>query len=400
MPMEYVLQDPEFIPYVRRWLFESLAAGTVTPDRAVAVARRVGVELEAGGYAVVLFDLPVRAREAGAFADPADAVREALLAYFLKYSEYMPAELSPNMGAVLVKGGADDIPALTDRCVGRVREEYDRGGVADWHLAASSPTAKLEDLPACYKQASRLWALGTLLPGRQVLLPGAEGLLDLAEQPETLPDADPERMDPEVIRAFLESGRGEDAADFARRYLQERPEVARSDALRDYVLLSALFAAERFLEGLGLSRERYTKRLGPWRDRRGEPARFLEQALCAAIELRDQAAGAVRSGTLGAALDYVDSRFTDPELTLARAAEQAGVTASYLSALFRKELGMTFTQAVTGRRMELARRLLRTTDRRPGQIAHAVGFRDSHYFNALFKKTQGCTPSQFRAGAK
>ena len=47
-----------------------------------------------------------------------------------------------------------------------------------------------------------------------------------------------------------------------------------------------------------------------------------------------------------------------------------------------------------------ARELLRTTDKRSGEVAAAVGYRDPHYFSFLFKKTQGCTPRDYRGGGK
>ena len=46
--------------------------------------------------------------------------------------------------------------------------------------------------------------------------------------------------------------------------------------------------------------------------------------------------------------------------------------------------------------MKKAKELLRCTDMRSGQIALEIGYKDSHYFSFLFKKTQGCTPSDYR----
>ena len=71
---------------------------------------------------------------------------------------------------------------------------------------------------------------------------------------------------------------------------------------------------------------------------------------------------------------------------------------NYLSAVFSQEMGTTFVEYLTTKRMEKARELLRASDLRSGEIAAAVGYKDSHYFSFLFKKTQGCTPRDYRSG--
>ena len=114
--------------------------------------------------------------------------------------------------------------------------------------------------------------------------------------------------------------------------------------------------------------------------------------------MRDEAKGAVYEGALGRAAAYVREHRADRDLSLAGAAAWAGVTPGHLSALFRKKLGVTFTEYVTARRMELARTLLRDGGLTVEQAAWRSGFSDARYFSTLFKRTQGCTPTQFRAG--
>ena len=48
--------------------------------------------------------------------------------------------------------------------------------------------------------------------------------------------------------------------------------------------------------------------------------------------------------------------------------------------------------------MARARQLLRQSGKRSGEVAAEVGYRDPRYFSFVFKKTQGCTPREFRAG--
>ena len=50
--------------------------------------------------------------------------------------------------------------------------------------------------------------------------------------------------------------------------------------------------------------------------------------------------------------------------------------------------------------MEKAKKLLKNTTKSAGEIAQEVGYKDSHYFSFVFKKTQGCSPREYRSGKK
>ena len=81
-----------------------------------------------------------------------------------------------------------------------------------------------------------------------------------------------------------------------------------------------------------------------------------------------------------------------------RVAKEVNISPNYLSAVFSQEMGITFVEYLTTKRMERARELLRSTDKRSGDVAAEVGYKDPHYFSFLFKKTQGCTPRDYRSG--
>ena len=81
-------------------------------------------------------------------------------------------------------------------------------------------------------------------------------------------------------------------------------------------------------------------------------------------------------------------------------ASTVDVSANYFSAIFSQEMEMTFTEYITKKRMERAKLLLRQTEKHSGEIAVEVGFRDPHYFSFVFKKTQGCTPREYRSSMK
>ena len=50
--------------------------------------------------------------------------------------------------------------------------------------------------------------------------------------------------------------------------------------------------------------------------------------------------------------------------------------------------------------MERAKELLRSTPMKTAEIANAVGYKDSHYFSFVFKKTQGMSPREYRTGKR
>jgi AraC-like DNA-binding protein len=80
--------------------------------------------------------------------------------------------------------------------------------------------------------------------------------------------------------------------------------------------------------------------------------------------------------------------------TLDDAAARLEVTPTHLIRAFGREYGMPPHQYLTGRRVELARRLL-LSGRPPAQVAALAGFYDQSHLNRHFRRMLGTTPSRY-----
>ncbi len=82
-------------------------------------------------------------------------------------------------------------------------------------------------------------------------------------------------------------------------------------------------------------------------------------------------------------------------------AEKAGVSASYLSNIFHKYMGESYSNYLTRLRMESAAEMLRTKqDMRLTDIAEQVGYVNFRHFLKVFKNYYGMTPTEYKMGNK
>jgi AraC-like DNA-binding protein len=107
----------------------------------------------------------------------------------------------------------------------------------------------------------------------------------------------------------------------------------------------------------------------------------------------------LRAARLNAAQGDIVRRLEEEALTIADVAGRLGVTPRYLQRLFEAE-GTTFTEYVMQQRLARAYRMLadpRFLNRTVTAIAFEVGFGNLSYFNRLFRRHYGATPSDVRA---
>lgn len=91
---------------------------------------------------------------------------------------------------------------------------------------------------------------------------------------------------------------------------------------------------------------------------------------------------------------YVEENYTQ-KITLKKVAEIFEINESYLSRMFKSETGKNLIYYVNEMKMRKARELLCNPKIIIKEAATAVGIDDQFYFNKLFKKFYGISPSEF-----
>ncbi len=95
------------------------------------------------------------------------------------------------------------------------------------------------------------------------------------------------------------------------------------------------------------------------------------------------------------AKQYVQEHFSC-QISLEDVAEYIGLSPAYLSTMFKKELGINFSEYLISCRMETAKELLKTTDLSIVEVSEQVGYTDSRHFSKTFNKVVGLKPSVYR----
>ena len=96
------------------------------------------------------------------------------------------------------------------------------------------------------------------------------------------------------------------------------------------------------------------------------------------------------------AQEYVADNYTNEDLSLDMVCDALGVSNSYFSPVFNREMGKSFIGYLTDYRMSQAAKLLISTNEKSYSIAEKVGYADANYFSYVFKRRFGVSPSKYR----
>ena len=86
-----------------------------------------------------------------------------------------------------------------------------------------------------------------------------------------------------------------------------------------------------------------------------------------------------------------------PDLSLQSAAEHIGLSAQYISKIFKEFTDTNFSDYTNSVRIENARRMIVESDLTIKEISSLVGFNSSQHFSRVFVRYSSVTPGQYRA---
>ncbi len=370
----------EYESYSRRKFFEQIVSGGLSVLEISETAKAMGIDVNAPYYNIVLFSLKGANYDASTAEGSTDvtdkvlAIHNRIRQFIHSHPELILFRWSASKYAILVKGEQNDIVQRTVDCIESIKGYCSMGGSdVSWHIAHGTPVSRLGALPNCFSEASRALSYHYL-------------------------------CSEERIRDFLSKSESKDVDRFIDKLLQSAGEDAVSPTLFcRYLTMTVYFAAVKYLDSIGCRVDSFWP-LEFWPDdglSTPEKARdYMCQVIGQAMELRDHESKRHQCNMLAKAIRFIDEHYSEESISLDRVAKTANVSPNYFSTVFSQEVGQTFIEYLTNKRIDEAKRMLKHTKMRSSEIATAIGYKDPHYFSYVFKKVSGLTPNEFRRGCK
>ena len=270
--------------------------------------------------------------------------------------------------------------------------------------AGGSPVERFSELKKCYEVASLSFSKRYLAERNQVIQENTEESGKPEDTAELkLGELNVAGMNRRQVEQFLYTGARQEVSAFVEGYFSEIGNSnVQSILLRQYVMMDLYVVAVSVLEKSGYRAQDLVERCGDAKEMTAylttleQTKAYVKKVFETVMELRETGSDRKYEGVLQKAKAYIEENFANDEISLNAVAAAVSLSPSHFSTIFGQEMGETFVEYLTGVRMEKAKQLLKTTGMKTIDIAFEVGYRDAHYFSNLFKKTQGCTPREYR----
>ena len=101
------------------------------------------------------------------------------------------------------------------------------------------------------------------------------------------------------------------------------------------------------------------------------------------------------TGIVSQVVDYIDRNYRN-DIQRSDLSKLVWLNPDYIARLFKKEMGQSIGSYVIARRIEYAKQLLRDKNIPINEVSSMSGYDSFAYFSRLFKRNEGCSPSEYR----
>lgn len=406
---KYMEEMRENTEHEKQKFFEQMIAGNLSMADALETGKKYEMNLSAGMYNLLLFrfTLGEENRKSGELLGEAEYAIEKLTERLEYVFEF---QCGVEGWAFLLM--ADNEEQMSERVkeLSKDLEEIMKNySTIAYFGGIGQPVARLRELEESFREAERALAARFTMELNRII--SVEDIR-MAQNVDTLDDIEITSFGEiektrTMLEKFLNNGAEDEIDEFVDVYINELPEEnLKSVLMRQYIIMDAYIVMMSFcekiegIEGEMQAQSEELKNSMKTSQTLEEIKNYIRMLLKKIIGVRDTISGRRYSDIIEIAKDQIRKTYMSDEISLNTIAAEVGMSPSYFSSIFSKEMGKTFVEYLTEIRMDRAKELLMCSSMKTSEIGYEVGYKDPHYFSYIFKKTQNCTPKEFRARGK
>ena len=406
---KYMEEMRENTEHEKQKFFEQMIAGNLSMADALETGKKYEMNLSAGMYNLLLFrfTLGEENRKSGELLGEAEYAIEKLterLEYVFEFQRGVE-----DWAFLLMADNEEQMSERVKELSKDLEEIMKNYSTIAYFGGIGQPVARLRELEESFREAERALAARFTMELNRII--SVEDIR-MAQNVDTLDDIEITSFGEiektrTMLEKFLNNGAEDEIDEFVDVYINELPEEnLKSVLMRQYIIMDACIVMMSFcekiegIEGEMQAQSEELKNSMKTSQTLEEIKNYIRMLLKKIIGVRDTISGRRYSDIIEIAKDQIRKTYMSDEISLNTIAAEVGMSPSYFSSIFSKEMGKTFVEYLTEIRMDRAKELLMCSSMKTSEIGYEVGYKDPHYFSYIFKKTQNCTPKEFRARGK
>lgn len=381
--------------------FENLICANIPLEELRRRGEAVGIPWDAGAYNLCLFKITGNGFENnGVYREQLVQLEHGLEEYFhTKPGIWYFDRITE--GTALLAAGKDEgkVQSLIEESINEIVKRVEALSEFSYFAGVGETVGGLDQIPECYQSANKVFSYRFFSEKSKVLYSGRDKN-ELREDCFNLLSID---LDKKIVLNFLKNGLKRDICIFVDKYLRKiGGGILNSPMFQQYILLDVNLVVQQFLTEVKCGQEEIRCQFKAFSNpelftgSQENVREYLIKCFEMSMDLRDAAAANKYTAVIEHARDYINEHFADNQISLKVTAAAVNMSPNHFSRIFSQEVGMTFVEYLTQRRMQRAKELLRSTDIKISNVGYDVGYKDFHYFYNLFKKLEGCTPKDYR----